>query len=313
MKLRTSTVAITIGILGLLALLGCQRLTNNHPPDLTKSSKLFSFEPSQVQELTMVKSDPYRGDHWTMRLQHSPSNWKISSISPETSIKDTQADEIFVSHLLDSFRTLRIESKAPNGSLDSFGLNPPQFAFQWRTESGSFEFQIGSKLHDGKQRYFTIDGEHVYVVNGSALRLIDQIQSYQSLRKQKWINLDVDDVDEIEVYYRNKPALYAQREGDIWTNQQHKPLKQDVNSLLTHLIDTHVAQFVDDHSQSNKIQQLLNKSESYRATFTDRTGKKTTLLLRPEANKLFGTNSTRPSGVFQLNPRMISILRTLSM
>jgi hypothetical protein len=247
---------------------------------------------------------------------------------PETALIDRQADTNFIEHLLDSFGSLQITSPAPHGSLESFGLNPPAFAFRWKTPTHSYELRLGFlvKTQGGNniERYMTLDGISVHIASGTTLRLIEQIQSIQSLRKKEWTTLDADDIDEIEIFRpafhpslrpvgaktKAKRALFAQREGDRWTNQQHQALSADISSFLIFLSGSPVLQFIDSKTQ---VRQILNHlPQAYEVKLTDRSGKKTSLSLWLQGQKVYGQNSTRPEGVFQLNPKVLSALTALS-
>src|SRR4051794_38410826 len=108
------------------------------PPSLVGTQPL-RFDLQSVSELTLVKSNPEQQDHWWVTLRNSDDQWRIASLTSDRSILDPLADEVFVNHLLDSLRTLRIDSIAPRGPLESFHLNPPLFAIRLTTHDRELE------------------------------------------------------------------------------------------------------------------------------------------------------------------------------
>ena len=143
------------------------------------------------------------------------------------------------------------------GLLESFALDPPRFGIQWKTASKAFEFRMGSKLQDGTGYYFTIDRTHVYVAQGPALNMLDLITSIQFLRKKTWTTLTPDDIDEVELRHLGKPILYAQREGDRWTDKNHRLVRKDIETLLNGAINAQTQKMIDDPKQATQLKKQI--------------------------------------------------------
>jgi hypothetical protein len=305
MNKRVAHIADRLLILGLgIFFFAC---TGSAPEPLKIGVKPFQFEPEEVQEMTISKFDPATGDHWTSVLHHSKSGWEISSGPSDQSLLDRRADEGIVSHLIDTFESIRIESDAPQGSLESLGLDPPRFAIRWVTPQKSYEFRIGLADRKTFHRYLTVDGKKVFTVSGSTARILESLESFKSLRKRTWSILTADDVDEIELRSQGKAYFYAQREGDAWTDRLHRPVKADVNSLLSDLTTTHILEFVDNPENASELKKFVLKVPSYEARLTDRMGRQTLLSMKPKNNVLYGLDSSRPHTAFILKPKLLQL------
>jgi hypothetical protein len=269
--------------------------------------------------LTLAKSDPQTGDHWLaifqpkearFRRRASPPPWEFISGPISTPISalgdlkliDRDADETFISHLLDSLAALKIEALAPRGTLESFGLNPPRFALQWKLPDRAFELQVGDSPHLGKS-YLILEGQRIYIGSGSAIRLLELIESFDSLRKKEWSDLRPDDVDEISIYKLGNLLFYAQREGDRWTDQKHRPVLagSHLSETLEEVIRHRPLQLMDDPGERARIQRHIQSKPFIETRLTDRLGKTTSLTLGKDSGKLYGISSARPHLIFVWN------------
>jgi hypothetical protein len=298
---------ITLTVLSLSA---CNR--NSPPPTsivVHIGDKPFHFDPHQVVDLEIAKSDPETGDRWLTQLKGDHNLWKITAAPDNQPILDERADDIFIFHLLDTLQGLRIDAIAPHGSLESFGLEPPRFAVRWSTPQGSHEFRLGSALKDRTGNYFTLDGQSVFVVSGPAVKMLSLIESFQWLRKRSWATLNADNIDEIELSRKGKLLIYAQREGNRWTDRQHRELKQDINSFLINLTATQSDRLVDDATSADRLKKELTANFPYEAKLSDRRGRSTVLKIAKITAKsqsgVYGSNSARPQAVFALPPSVL--------
>lgn len=279
--------------------------TNSTRNEIQLGTKPFQFDSNEVIELSLVKSDAEQGDQWQAKLRKEGAQWNISS---DHQILDSLADDTFLFHLIDSMKSIQLTSLAPQGTLESFALDPPRFGVQWKTGSKAYEFWVGSSLRDGTGYYFTIDKTHVFVANGPALHILDLIKSFQSLRKKTWTNLTIDDVDEITLKQRRKAVLYAQREGNHWTDRKHHVIKKDIDSFLNHALGAQSERMIDDPKQAASLRKLIHSSLLYEIHLSDRFGKTTSLFLSLQNGILFGINSSRP-GVFVLDSKLLQTFR----
>lgn len=291
---------------------GCLNGSSEQNARLEPGSKPFQFDLKKVQTLTLAKSDPLTGDHWFAVLQPkpvrprrrtAPAPWEITSAPGDFLLADRNADEIFLSHLLDSLTALKVESAAPRGGLESFGLNPPRFAIQWKVPNRVHELRLGDSLKIPGQSYMTLDGHNVYVASGSAIRLLSMIDSFDSLRKKDWSDLSADDVDEVSVYRSKKAVFYAQREGERWTDRRHRPVRvaTRMSSTLEELVRFRPERLIDEEAEVTRLSHRLRTVGDLETRLTDRLGHTTSLVLGWEAGKLYGVSSARPKVIFAWN------------
>lgn len=282
-------------------------------PDVFQSgSKPFQFEPQSVNELTISKFDPLSGDRWTSVLRRDMLDWKILFAPHQQQILDRSANQNFISHLIDSLESIRIQGQAPHGTLDSFGLDPPRFSIRWIIPNKSFEFHLGSNLKKSLEAYFTVDKHHVYIASGPSIGLLNALENFQILRRKIWSSLDSDQVDEIEIFHQGKPFLYAQREGDEWTDRRHKVIrKQNISQLLDDLTSSEALDFIDDAHENSKLINKLRFQALYEARLSDRFGNKLLLTLNTRNQKIYGWNSRRPQVTFILKPKLLKLFLNL--
>jgi hypothetical protein len=276
-------------------------------PQFTKGQVPFAaglFDLNSITRLEIAKADPATGDAWAAQVQRvatpegADPQWEITSAPGELNLIDRKAQSGFITHLLDTLKTLRISGPAPRGSLESFGLQPPRFALRWGTHEVRF----------GKDRYALIE-DSVYEIEGATLKMLEYLPAFQSLRDQIWLSpLTADDVDEIEIYTRKnkgqKPVFYAQRDGSVWTDQQHKPVKQDISSFLQQIAHVRIQEFVDDSETTRKLQNSIQARPLLRVIFRGRNNLETQASINWEVlngtKALYGTSSARPNAAFRI-------------
>ncbi len=260
----------------------------------------FQFETKKVTSIEIAKADRKTGDSWTAKFQrNNDGEWEVASGPGGSNLLDRKAHSTLIDHLLDTLKTLRVTAPAPKGPPESFELSPPHFAIRW---SGN-EMRLGA----GK---FVAIGPSIYEMEGAALKMIELIESFQTLRQQTWLSpLTSDDVDEIELYRGKKKYFYAQRDGSVWTDQKHKPVRQDVAFFLDQLTHTRIEEFVDTPQLSARLVQSIRKAPTQHIIFKDRNGRTTEADLKWEvvdaSEKLYGTTSSRPGSAFRIFPEAI--------
>jgi hypothetical protein len=317
--MRSVTQLTPLALVLLTLCTGCSSKDAHLFPPGTKP---FQFDFKKVQALTLAKSDPQTGDHWLAvfqpkngrpRRRTGPSAWEIVSAPGDVLLADRDADETFLVHLLDSLAALKIESSAPRGSMESYGLNPPRFAVQWKLPDRAFELQLGNSLKSPGKSYLTLDGQTIYIASGSAIRLLDLIESFDSLRKKDWSDLRTDDVDQISVYRAGNPVFYAQREGDRWTDRKHQTLlaAADLSGALEEIIRHQPRRMIDDPSEKARIQHKIqgiqgtsNLPAPLEIRITDRLEKTTSMKLGWTSGNLYGISSARPELIFAWDQRL---------
>lgn len=290
-----------------LALCAC----NSAPSSPTLPLK---FQTQEVKEMTFTKSDPVTDDRWTARLQREQEDtWQIVEGPAGQPILDREANGNFVIHLLDTLKSLRSVGDAPNGPLGSFGLSPPRFALQWRTEKQAYQVLLGDVVTQPQRGiYLSLDGKNVVVATGSAIKLISLISSFRYLRKPAWTNLSSDDIDEIEIQARGKTILYAQREGSQWNDRLHRRVKQDMNRVLDLLTRSTPEDWIDQEEEAARVKTRSLAHPLLEAKLSDRMGKTTTLSLGHfEGKKVVGMNESRPQGVFVLKSEVLESLKAM--
>jgi hypothetical protein len=297
---------------GLFLLLSCTFIscTPSSSPSaqdqgLQPGSRPFQLDPKKAVELTVAQFDPNTGNQWNVILKNESDEWKFSHFPSDVSFLDAYADGTFIAHLIDTFKSLRVESPAPNGPLESLGLKPPRFAIRLRTQTGLVEFQAGSKVRGQNGYYFTVDGQHAFVATGSTFQMLDMIESAEFLRKRTWTLVSADDIDEIRIRKKNLASLYAQREGNVWTNEKHQPIKKNIETFLSKVTSAQAQKFIDDPVKTKNIQKLITSQPFYEVDLIDRSEKRTSFKFMKAQNTLYGLNSSRPSAVFVLDNQLI--------
>jgi hypothetical protein len=310
----------------LLAIAGCTRQPES---PFRAGQSAFQFDHAKVTQLEIAKNDPSSGDAWNATLEKvgpDPADWEIRSAS--VPLVDQKADGAFVLHLLDTLRTVRLDSPSPaGGSGDGgkrAGLDPPRFALRWKLATGAgsheeLELRIGAAGPQGRGAHaIPVPGtsasgaraaSEAWLVSGATLPMLDVLTGFDALRYRKWIPLASDDVDEIELKSNGKTWLYAQRHGNGWADRKLKPLRRDVQALLDGLTHLRVQAFLDDPAEATRIADLISKNPLAEAVLTDRAGKPTLAkAVRGDGGKLYGWVSSRPGAAFELYPRALDFL-----
>ncbi|MEK6705505.1 MAG: DUF4340 domain-containing protein [Bdellovibrionota bacterium] len=279
----------------------------------TAPGKPFSFDVPDVSELTIAKNDPKSGDSWTVRLQNTGGpdpTWQIAS-GPH-GILDNLANTGYVNHLLDTLRTLRadLHTETTNGPIESFGLLPPVFYLEWRTNKADKAEQWRLKLglpEGGKP--FCIASAHamadsaVLTCTGAAIKMLDILDSFTAVRHRALSTITSDDVEEIEIFYGNKKSVFfAQREGLDWTNRKHRRLKANIDAFLDGVTHTRIKEFVDDPDETLRLLDTLKKSRHQTIRLSGLKGMSVTIKSSKQSHELLATISNRPGAVFKLYP-----------
>ncbi|MEO7163749.1 MAG: DUF4340 domain-containing protein [Bdellovibrionia bacterium] len=319
---------------------GCTQSTSPRVPESNKSreapNSLFNYKVNEITELTLGKFDPATSEHWmtvikrtdaALKKRANTATWEIISLPDGNTTRDRKANATFIMHLLDSLQGLRVVGDAPNGSLESLGLDPPRFVVRLKTNSNIHEFRIGTLSDDKLGNYFTTDQKKVIIASGSALKMLPMIKNFEYLRDRSWTPFSPDDVDEFILSDRGKPFFYAQREGSQWNDKNHRPItfaaqnkfkesaRQDAESLLKTLTEIQPLGFIDDPVQVEEIKSRRSILPTYEAKLINRHGTEVSLKLvrskkkvKSEMNQtaLYGLSSTRPSTLFILDPKILT-------
>jgi len=284
-----------IPIVYALFLAACTQTSTSPPVPATKS-----LNPKQVTRLELAKIDALTSDRWTATLERKgprETDWEITSTSVEKALADRKANGTFILHLLDALGSLDPVGEAPRGPLESFGLQPPRFALRWTQGETTGEIQLGT-LASGRGQsgvYALLPGsKNVQIVRGSALKLLDLITGFESIRYRRWSTIDTDDVDEVELKPTRKKLNYVQRAGVDWQDKAGKPVKGDVNAWLEKLTTLESVEILDQES-----------AEPFEATreltIKDRRGNPIVFRIRKSKDgRILGLVSSRPGALFQL-------------
>ncbi|HLE00498.1 MAG TPA: DUF4340 domain-containing protein [Bdellovibrionota bacterium] len=321
MKSPTLLRALLFVPLCAIAISGCSpsRVPDSNKGKTTRVAdlRIFRFDYKTVTQLVVEKGGNAAKNHpkdhqWSIRLQKNENgNWEFASSPEGTTLLDRRADTVFIDHLLDTISTAQKVTSITTAAPESLGLVPPGFAFRWISKAGEMELRIGNPAGDATQ-HAEMQGlafasappnPEVFTIRGSVLKMLAHIGSFETLRQRTWATFPADDVDELELFIGPSPRksrLYAQREGDVWTDRKHKPLKAQVGPFLEWLTTFKVAEFIDEEKLANK---LANSPAAYHEVrVTDRHGKATVFRLKDLRGKstqpeVVGTLSTRPGTV----------------
>jgi hypothetical protein len=291
----------------LVALSACSQRSEPKLEPLARNYRPFQFEPTEVQQLSIVKSDPSTGDQWAAELRRSveanaeKGRWQI--VSAPIPILDRVANTSFIDHLLDTFRTLGVEEPAPKGPSGSFGLEPPRWAFRWQ----GFELRVGNPLGAGGAYALLPSRPEAYVVKGAALQMLGHLSEFGALRLQTLATFTADDVEEIEIR-QSKRRFYVQRDGDTWTDAAHRPHKKNIPQLIETLTHWRIEKFIDNEKQAQEAETWLAGGPAIEVTVRDLHGKATILSFSEKQGKVLGKISSRKNSVFQLYPQIAKMV-----
>ncbi|MBI2712017.1 MAG: hypothetical protein HYX41_03995 [Bdellovibrio sp.] len=316
MKKKISIHSLAIGLTFFTLALGCQKTPQPQQDSFSRNNlqtgvHAFDFDPKKVEEISIAKTDPVSAEQWIATFRKGDEGWTISAAPSGMQLEDRVANTGFLNHLVDSLAQFRVTGEAVSGSEDAMNLSPPLFQIRWRTRDQEFQFQLGGVAKkDSDKRYVKLN-QKLLLAWGSALPLLDQIQSFQYLRQPTWTLVSPDDIDEIELFRSGKPYFYAQREGDRWTDRKHRPVKvgrisdsekhhQWIEEALGQLTEGKVQEYVDNPLTKKELELQFQKTDLLEAHLSDRFGKTTVLKFLSRSGKLYGQNSTRPLGLFTL-------------
>jgi len=312
---------MTVVLMIMTSVMGAGCTQSKAPPN-TQATTLIHYNVNQITELTLGKFDPETGEHWMTTLKRintatkkriTHANWEITSLPDGNNIQDRKANATFIMHLLDSLQGLRKTGDAPNGALDSLGLDPPRFVIRVKTDTGTQELRIGGMSDDKLGNYLAMNPSadqksnsgKIIIASGSALKMLSMISSFEYLRDHSWTPFSADDIDEIALSDQGKPYFYAQREGSQWNDKNHHPLK-DPEPLLRVLTEIQPKGLIDDPTQVARALKLSSSQPpTYEAKLIDRRGTPVILKLL----KTYGLSSTRPSTLFVFSPEILTTFR----
>lgn len=276
-------------------MVACTSSQNSNEPLIPKGKSPFDFETKKITTFEIAKADPKTGDSWTAQFERNRDGmWEIASGPGGERLIDRKAHSQLIDHLLDTLKTLRVTQQAPKGPPESFDLAPPRFALRW----GGNELRLGS----GK---FASIGSSIYEVEGAALKMLDYVESFQSLREQTLLSpISSDDIDEVELSRNGKKYFYAQREGTLWTDAHHRPVQPDMAYFLDQLTHARIQEFVEHPKISAPLATSVQKNPLVQITLKDRLGHATEAYLKWEiiegSKNLYSTTSLRPTAVFRI-------------
>lgn len=290
----------------------------------------YAFDLSHAVSLTIAKADPTTGEHWIARVERNPEApatfheldpWMIRSYSAAENLPDRLANRNYILHLIDTLQTFHANAIV-NGdpSVDaraSYGLTPPRYALQWEVRDGqvtkNFAIEIGNvtdpKAEMAKESYGTFPPAHsIYRVDGAAIAMLDYLKNFATLRHEVLSPVTSDDIDEIEIVRGKKKVFYAQREGDVWTNEKHRPWKKDVAGFLDRITHLRIQAFIDLEEETTPLLQELSKHPLVEITLKDRLGNPTVFIFAKKKNRELAEVSNRGKAVFVLFPTALKKL-----
>jgi hypothetical protein len=316
---------------GLLA--GCTHSSNEAgPPAIQIGKPAFAFDAKQTFVLNLAKADPKSGDHWSTRVErvvenpassatptfHDSDSWRIKTYSESSTLQDRRANRGWIVHLLDTLTTFRANSKLdvqnPSSEVKArFGLYPPRYVIQWQAldagthQPRTFEIRIGSPVDPERAPYGESFGilppsPDIYRVNGATMAMLEYLKNFSGLRQEVLSTLESDDVDELELKQNARKLLYAQREGDRWTDEKHHRVKANAAALLDRITHLRIARFIDDPIEAAARSRILAKP-LYTVILKDRYSHPVELRFgKAPGGVVIASESLRPNAVFEMYP-----------
>jgi hypothetical protein len=331
--IRTVKILLSVSLIALSSCTHDKLDKSEDSAEIPLGKPAYSFDGKRANALTIAKADPATGDHWmarVTRIQEKPESffdndpWLIQAYSENTSLEDQLANRILILHLLDTLSTFRATAvvnadESSDSVRSSFGLNPPRYAIQWQAwdKTGqklkTYQTEIGNPvdLKQGNETYGTFPpSRKIYKVDGAAIAMLDYVKDFLSLRQSQLSPLTSDDVDEIVIENGcGKKLLYAQRDGDRWTNQNHKLWKKDVAGFLERMTHLRIKTFIDSQTQSDPLRNRLTSASQLKVILKDRYGKPTTFRFAQTADhQVIADVSSRGKAVFDLFPEALDHL-----
>ncbi len=295
---------------------------------------IFSLTPTHVRELAIEKNDAVSGDRWSIALRSNARGWEISSAGSRPII-DRVADQSFILHFLDTLNTLVYAEPAPQGPASSYGLEPPQFALRTTitpdTGSGGPDRVLdlligtaarGTDSQEPSTRFARVPPfSQTMVVHGAAIQMLEMMTSFDSLRKRTVLSFSSDDVDELTLVQAGKEKLYAQRDGDTWTDRKHRKSKSSIREKLDSLTHLRIREFIDDADRAKKFVADTAASPLFEVTFGGRAipnsdpadAKVIVLRISSLGPDLVATVSNRPGAAFLLFPESLRLFTNLAL
>ncbi|HAR41627.1 MAG TPA: hypothetical protein DCS07_03180 [Bdellovibrionales bacterium] len=282
-----------------------------------QSKLLFNFDYTKVKEVVITRTGPEAREQFNARLQHfgpGAEHWRI--LSSSVPVLDSLANGIFLEHLLDSIRTLKITALGPSAPLETFGLHPPRFGIQWKAEDTDFEILFGDTQKNGSTYAMITKQGHgkgsaqVLLVRGAVQQLLLHLNSFEQLRFPNLSTLNIDEIDEFEISRNGKPVFYAQRQGSGWIDRKGQP-KSAAQELLEKLNEQRITRYVDDQEQSRRVLPLFEKTSGYSIALHSRRAEVILLKARRDKYGVWSTVSSRPNAVFGISPEILKRLDLL--
>ncbi len=310
---------ITVLLAMILAALSCTR-SGPTAVERKPGARIFLFDWKKASRLEILRWNPETNQNWSARLDKDlVGSWSIEVGPDGSKPQDPLAHHKLVEHLMDSLTTLTYRAPAAPGSLESYQLTRPTTALRWESEGHRYELKLGARTPDNQASFAQIGDEaQVIEVNGAALELLTQFNRWDRLRRQTWSVLDLDDIDEVEVYKGKKQlSLYAQRAGTKWEDKNEKPLpsKLDFGTQIEAFTHLQVLSFLDEMGAKEraKLQKELDTAPDFALVFKDRFGNPNRFRVMKKGDRIFGMQSARPSGLVELYPKTLeffgSVLR----
>ena len=271
----------------------------------------FKIQVSTIDALTLMGSDLESNSPWIASLSQKSGEWSLDSVSTSAPLSDHHANQGLILHLLDSISTLQLQEPGPNVPFDALGLEPPRFALRWRSAKGTQELSIGNPSKDQVHMNVSLDGKTSWLATGAVFPVLQQIQKWQDLRSQTWLNESPDDINEVIVKSGKRTLFYAQRDGDHWGDLSHRPVKPDVDQLLDELIRHSWTKILESTPEATSLQSSLQTQPDTTIILTPRAGTPIPLALKKQKGTLYGYNPTRPGCVFVLDDSKIKVLKKL--
>lgn len=306
---RRYLVALLLAVSVSACTKSCQAPLPSATQELKKGKMIFAFDPKIVSEFEIAKADPRTGDQWSAKVKKNNGQWEIVASGRE--LLDRHAQGGYIEHLLDTLQTVTVTDFAGDGPAESFGLVPPRFALRWLGN----ELRIGAPVRDGSESYAQI-GERVVMVKGAALQMLGVLENFDHLRQITLLApYAADDFDEVELFRGKTLELYAQREGDSFTDRNHKPVKAKVGELLELLTHARIQTFIDDPAMSQKLSSAVQERPERSIVLKDRHANETRLSLAWQVVQgeegLYGVVSSRPGKVFRVFPELLRKIEAL--
>jgi hypothetical protein len=283
-----------------------------------------------VTELTISRQFPGESP-WNIKVIKKPNlppetEWEIQSAP--IPLSDLIADGTFIRHFISTLKTLHAIETPSSDLAERFGLKPERARVRWNAPGGQSEtFLVGDEKNSG-ERYGRFKAEATaQVFSGAALRMLEILKGWESLRKVNILFRPLDDYDVVSIdgpktSTKAPESTDYERVGTDWKRTKGVGLglksqtSPDIAPHFVRLFHFRVQKFYDE-PEIQKNLQLTTDSQApiYALRLEDRQAKVTTLqfyALKDYPGVTFLRSAERGRVVMGVYPEVVELLKLLT-